>query len=94
MLKTLAVLRTLVLVFLVGYTVRAMPLFVNPARTFDESYARCADSLGLVLRAAWVAIGWIAFETALGWIMATRRPKLPGEPKRAGEPPFAPPGQH
>jgi hypothetical protein len=94
MLKALAVLRTLVLVFLVGYTVRAMPLFVNPARTFDESYARCADSLGLVLRAAWVAIGWIAFETAVGWIMATRRRKLAAEPKRAGEPPFAPPGHH
>jgi hypothetical protein len=94
MLKALAVLRTLVLVFLVGYTVRAMPLFVNPARTFDESYARCADSLGLVLRAAWVAIGWIALETALGWFMATRRPKLPAEKLRAGEPPFAPPGHH
>ncbi len=94
MLKALAILRTLVLVFLVGYTVRAMPLFVNPARTFDESYARCADALSLVLRAAWIAIGWIAIETALGWYLATRRPKLPAEKLRPGEPPFAPPGHH
>ena len=92
MLKTLAVVRSLVLVFLVGYTVRAMPLFVSPARTFDESYARCADSLGLVLRAAWIAVGWIAIETVIGWVLATRRTKLSVEPPRSGEPPFAPPG--
>lgn len=94
MLKTLAVFRTIVLVFLIGYTVRAMPMFVNPARTFDESYARCADALSLVLRAAWISIGWIAVETAIGWFVATRRPKLPAEPRRASAPPVAPPGQH
>ena len=72
MLKALAVVRTLVLVFLVGYTVRAMPWFMSPARTFDESYARCADSLSLVLRAAWIAVGWVAIETIIGWVLATR----------------------
>jgi hypothetical protein len=91
MLKALAVLRTVFLVFIVGYTVRAMPLFVNPARTFDESYARCADALNLVLRAAWIAIGWIAIETALGWWLAMRQAKLGVRIPKSGEPPFAPP---
>lgn len=95
MLKALAVVRTLVLVFLVGYTVRAMPWFMSPARTFDESYARCADSLSLVLRAAWIAVGWVAVETVLGWILATRHRRTLADaetPKGHGEPPFAPPG--
>ncbi len=91
MLKALAVIRSLVLVFLLGYTVRAMPWFVSPARTFDESYARCADSLSLVLRAAWFAVGWVAIETVIGWILATRRRKLGVDVPRGGEPPFAPP---
>ncbi len=95
MLKALAVVRTLVLVFLIGYTVRAMPWFLSPARTFDESYARCADALSLVLRAAWIAVGWIAVETVIGWVLATRRKKglAAAETPRAGEPPFAPPGR-
>ncbi len=96
MLKTLAVLRTIFLVFIIGFTIRAMPLFVAPARTFDESYARCADSLGQVIRAAWVAIAWIAVETLLGWWIATRPPRLRGEEDmpKPGEPPFAPPPAH
>jgi hypothetical protein len=91
MLKALAIVRTVFLIFIVGFTVRAMPIFVNPARTFDESYARCADSLGLVQRAAWIAIAWIALETAIGWFVATRRSKLSVSAPKAGEPPFAPP---
>ncbi len=73
MLKTLAVVRTLFLLFIVGYTVRAMPVFTSVARTFDEQYARCSDSLGLVMRAAWFAVAWIALETVLGWWMAARK---------------------
>lgn len=92
MLKALAVVRTLFLVFIVGFTVRAMPWWTNVARTFDEQYARCSDALALLIRAAWVAIAWIAVETALGWWLATRSPKLPAPiPKGGGEPPFAPP---
>lgn len=95
MIKALAIVRTIVLVFLVGYTVRAMPWFLSPARTFDESYARCADALSLVLRAAWVAVGWIALETVIGWVMASRRPRtlVDRETPKGGEPPFAPPGR-
>ena len=91
MLKTLAVLRTLFLVFVVGYTARAMPWSPIVARTFDEQYARCSDALALVIRAAWLAIAWIAFETAVGWWMATRAPKVHRDLPKGGEPPFAPP---
>jgi hypothetical protein len=92
MIKVLAVLRTLFLVFIIGYTVRAMPWWSNVARTFDEQYARCSDALSLAIRAAWVAIAWIAFETAIGWWLATRSPRLHVDvPKPRGEPPFAPP---
>jgi hypothetical protein len=72
MLKVLAVLRSLFLVFVVGYTVRALPVFTTVAATFDEQYARCSGALGLLVRAAWMAIAWIALETALGWWMAVR----------------------
>jgi hypothetical protein len=92
MLKALAVLRTIFLVFIIGYTARAMPWWTNVARTFDEQYARCSDALSLLIRAAWLAIAWIALETAVGWWLATRGPKPPASlPKTHGEPPFAPP---
>lgn len=75
MLKALAVVRTIVLVFLVVFTARSMPVFIAPARTFDETYARCATSVDQLQRAAWLAIGWVAVETAIGWVLATRRRK-------------------
>jgi hypothetical protein len=68
-----------------------MPWFTNVARTFDEQYARCTDALALLVRAAWFAIGWIAFETAVGWWLATRRPRVPAEASKVGAPPLAPP---
>jgi hypothetical protein len=94
MLKLLAILRTIFLVFIIGYTVRATPFLGEVSRTFDEQYARCATGLGLLLRAAWIAIAWIAFETAVGWWLAARaaRAKLPVKVPKGGEPPFAPPG--
>jgi H+/Cl- antiporter ClcA len=82
MLKVLAVLRTIVLVFIVGYTIRAMPVFTSVANTFDEQYARCSSSLNQVVRAAWLAVAWIVVETVLGWIIARRKP--------AAAPPAAP----
>jgi len=81
--KILAVVRSLYLIFIIGYTVRALPIFVNLARTHDESYARCADSLSLINRAAWFAIAWIAFETAIGWWMAFGRRAAPPPPAPA-----------
>lgn len=90
MLKALAMLRTLFLVFVVGYTVRAMPWWSNVARTFDEQYARCSDALALMIRAVWLAIAWVAFETLVGWWIATRGPKAPAMAK-AGAPSSPPP---
>jgi hypothetical protein len=87
MYKALAVLRTVFLIFIVGYTIRAMPVFTSVATTFDEQYARCSSSLNLVLRAAWIAVAWIAFETILGWILARRGPPRPTTPPAAATPP-------
>jgi hypothetical protein len=83
MYKALAVLRTVYLVFIVGYTIRAMPIFSSVSNTFDEQYSRCSASLSLVVRAAWLAIAWIAFETLLGWLLASRS-------RRAGAAPVPP----
>jgi hypothetical protein len=92
MLKALAVVRTMFLIFIVGFTVRAMPWTTNVARTFDEQYARCSDALALLIRAAWIAIAWIALETAIGWWMATRGRKVEAPaPKGSGAPPVPPP---
>jgi hypothetical protein len=93
MLKVMAVLRTIYLIFIIGFTARAMPFFTSVSRTFDEQYARCSSAVSLLVRAAWFAVGWIALETAVGWWMATRRPKLHEKdlPRTAGEPPLAPP---
>jgi hypothetical protein len=76
MLKLMAVLRTVYLIFIIGYTIRVMPVFTSVSTTFDEQYARCASSLNMVVRAAWLAVGWIAVETVVGWLMA-RRPSRP-----------------
>lgn len=73
MLKLMAVLRSLYLIFIIGYTVRAMPFFPSVSKTFDEQYARCSSAVELLTRAAWFAIAWIALETAVGWIVAVRR---------------------
>ncbi len=94
MLKALAVLRTLFLVFIVGYTVRAMPWWTSVAHTFDEQYARCSETVSLLMRAAWISVAWIALETLVGWWLATRsRRRLEPEAPKPGSsgPPFAPP---
>ncbi|OFX19809.1 MAG: hypothetical protein A2V77_03160 [Anaeromyxobacter sp. RBG_16_69_14] len=92
MYKALAVLRTVYLLFIVGYTVRAMPIFSSVSNTFDEQYARCSTSLNLAMRAAWFAIAWITFETVVGWILAsrTRRPGTARIPTDRQEPPAPP----
>jgi len=90
MLKVLAVLRTLFFIFITGWAIRVLPW--GWSRTFDEEFARCTATRSLAIQAAWMAIAWIAFETAVGWWLATRPPRLHAEvPKASGEPPFAPP---
>jgi hypothetical protein len=90
MYKALAVIRTVFLLFLVGYTIRAMPFFTSVANTFDEQYARCSASLNLVIRAAWLAVAWITFETLVGWILVSRGRKHAPMPASTA-PPAAPP---
>jgi hypothetical protein len=92
MLKALAVLRTVFLLFIAGYTIRAMPVFSTVATTFDEQYARCSATLNQLMRAAWLAIAWIALETLVGWILARRSARaLPAPAAAAPVPPAAPP---
>ncbi len=80
--KATAVVRTLFLIFIVGFTVRALPFFWSVPRTLDEQYSRCAGNLEIVQRAAWLAVAWIALETAVGWWRALRSaPRPPAEPK-------------
>ncbi|HEY7723701.1 MAG TPA: hypothetical protein VH880_00075 [Anaeromyxobacteraceae bacterium] len=87
MAKALAVLRTLYLVFIVGYTVRALPL----ALLWSGESKRGVVTVGLdtveqVARAAWLAVGWIALEVALGWA----RVWIAGRSRAGAPPPVAP----
>jgi len=98
MYKALAVLRTVFLVFVTGYTIRAMPFFSSVPRTLDEQYARCAATIDPLIRAAWYAVAWIALETVVGWLLLRKKAKpapaaAPGtgvgadtRPPRAGAP--------
>lgn len=94
MLKVMAVLRTVFLIFIVGYTVmRATPFQIGLPVASAAAYDTARHSLSAMTKAAWFAIAWIAFETLVGWWLATRSPKLHerGLPRPGGEPPFAPP---
>lgn len=69
MLKVMAVVRTVVLVAVTGFLLWAMPLGI----LFSSNATREATSFKVgvieqVASAAWVAIGWIAFETVGGWV--------------------------
>jgi len=73
MLKVLAIVRSVFLVFLVGFRFYASPVYVTMPRTLDEQYARCSAAQESLRTVILVAIGWIALETLLGWVMARRR---------------------
>jgi hypothetical protein len=85
MLKALAVLRTVFLVFIVGFTVRALPW--GWTRTFDEEFARCTATRAIALQAAWMAVAWIAFDTIVSWWLASRASRRAPEPLPAMAPP-------
>jgi hypothetical protein len=93
MLKVLAVLRTVFLLFILGYTLRTLPW--GWTRTFDEEFARCTATRALAIQAVWIAIAWITFETVVGWWLVRRSARKAleaGSPKPGtSEPPFAPP---
>lgn len=85
MLKVMAVVRSLYLLFIAGFAARGLPLFWSVPRTFDEQYARCSNALKIVQNAVWLAIAWIALETAVGWWMVARAKAAPQA--RPAEPP-------
>jgi len=84
MYKTLAVLRTVFLVFIVGYTVWTTTLAFGGT----DIVAVAPHALHAANRATWLAIGWIAFETLVGWLLARRTPRRPATARAA---PPAPP---
>ena len=75
MLKAMAVLRTIFLIFIAGYGFRAMPWYTSVPKTLDEQYARCSSAVDMLIRAVWFAVGWILIDTLLSWWLATRRRK-------------------
>ena len=87
MYKALAVLRTVFLVFIVGFTVWTTAL---------ASYPSAVETARAVGSAAWIAIAWIGFETLVGWLLASRSrttpaAKSPSTPSASGSPPGARP---
>lgn len=67
MLKVMAVVRTLFLVFILGYTLWATPI---AAMWTKGVLAVNMESVRALSRATWIAIAWIALETAVGWLRA------------------------
>jgi hypothetical protein len=86
MLKVMALLRTVFLVFIVVVTIQALTFTIEGQQTFEQ---QCRVSVLKLRNVAWYAIGWIAFEVAVGWWLATRAPRstplAPATP--AGAPP-------
>jgi len=76
--KLLAVVRTLILVL-----VLVMALISTPFEVFGSADTMVAvRGIRALVRATWIAIGWIAIETLVSWVLALRKAK--------GAPPPAP----
>lgn len=67
------VLRTVFFVFVVGFAARALPLYWQIPKTFDEQYARCSSALAILQQASWLAVAWILLEVIVGWLAVRRR---------------------
>jgi hypothetical protein len=83
------VLRTVFFVFIVGFTARALPLYWQVPKTFDEQYARCSSALGVLQQASWLAVAWILVEVVVGWAAARRRAGAARAEQAAGPGPGA-----
>ncbi len=81
------VLRTVFLIFLVGFTARAIPFYWYTAKTFDEQYARCSSALGILQQASWLAVAWILLEVIVGWLAVRRRRTAAAPPAAPAAPP-------
>jgi hypothetical protein len=93
MLKALAVVRTLFLVFIAAYALRVVPW--GWSRTFDEEFARCTATRAIAIQATWLAVAWILFDTVVSWWLATRKAKGSGLASKVGAepPPASPPAR-
>ncbi len=104
MVKVMALLRTVFLVLVVGYTFWVMPFSILFGSAHTQSVVAVSpDLVKSVARAAWLAIGWIAFETVIGWTRvgwANRAERKRAEAELAAArtgasgPPPAPPPPH
>ena len=79
MVKVMAVLRSVFLVFIFLYAVKLLPLalLVSPdARRGDVMVP--FTKVESVATVTWMAIAWIAFEVAIGWVHVWANGKLRG----------------
>jgi len=85
-LKTLAVIRTVFLAVVIGYTLAtSFSVMGGDVRTVSiEGYQRARN-------AAWMAIGWIAFDTAVGWVLALASGKARARSQARATPAEKPP---
>jgi len=81
--KVIAVLRSVILLVVLYLAVVKTPFEVFGR---GDSMIKVEGLRGLV-QATWLAIGWIAVETAIAWFQALRKPKAPKAPKAGKEPP-------
>ena len=77
MLKTLAIVRSAMLVFVLFLMTRAQLLPVDPSLVCDEQRLYYFHSAKALLTASVVAVGWLALEAGVTWWRALRRPRKP-----------------
>jgi hypothetical protein len=81
--KVFAVVRTLVLLLIL-----VMALISTPFEVFGSGDTMVAvKGIRALVRATWIAIGWITLETGIGWLLALRKAKVAKGP--ASAPPAA-----
>ncbi|MBI5479020.1 MAG: hypothetical protein HY906_09200 [Deltaproteobacteria bacterium] len=81
--KVIAVLRSLILLVILYLAVVKTPFEVFGS---GDSMIK-VEGVRKLVQATWLAIGWIAIETAIAWFQALRKPKPAGAPKAGKEPP-------
>jgi hypothetical protein len=68
MVKVMPLIRTIFLILILGYTLWVMPFAILFGSSQTQSVVAVSPNLvSSVARALWLAIGWIALDTAIGW---------------------------
>ncbi len=74
--KIVVVLRSLVLLVIL-----VLALVSTPFEVFGRGDSMVAvQGIRRLVQATWIAIGWIALETVVGWFVALRKPRPPKSP--------------